>query len=380
MAWVVERKKDDGSSRFLAQFRDPEGRIRSAGTHSSRRAAERAGNREEQQVHGGSWRDRSLGAVPFQEYVENDWLPSKHIEATTKAAYASYLNKHFFPFFGKKLLSQITPSLVQDWVTKAAAEGLSPRSIGKYHTMLHSIFKRAVRDKLIVANPCEHTELPKVITRKGPTITADEFDRLLTAIPERHRVMVETAIETGMRWGELIALRPRHIDFLRKTVTVEETIVEVSRKHSPTGERYVVKPYPKDNEPRTFGVDDDWLAKVALHIQSRDLNHDQLLFTTTAGTPISRNTFRTRVWLPAVKASGIGFNVRMHDLRHAHASWLLGEGSDLKSVMDRMGHAQIQTTQRYLHARPDADRKNLDALARARRRLSMESGDVRRDG
>lgn len=188
--------------------------------------------------------------------------------------------------------------------------------------------------------------------------------------------MVETAIETGMRWGELIALRPRHINFLRKTVTVEETIVEVSRKHSPTGERYVLKPYPKDNEPRTFGVDDDWLAKVALHIQSRDLNRDQLLFTTTAGTPISRNTFRTRVWLPAVKASGIGFNVRMHDLRHAHASWLLGEGSDLKSVMDRLGHAQIQTTQKYLHPQPDADRKNLDALARARRRQSKEGGDV----
>lgn len=317
-----------------------------------------------------------MGAIPFRQYVENDWLPSKHIEPTTKAAYSSYLNKHFYPSFGKKLLTQVTPSLAQDWVTKAAADGLSARSIGKYHTMLHSIFKRAVRDKLIVANPCEHTELPKVITRKGPTVTADEFDRLLAAIPERHRVMVETAIETGMRWGELIALRPRHIDFLRKTVTVEETIVEVSRKHSPTGERYVVKPYPKDNEPRTFGVDDDWLAKVALHIQSRSLDRDQLLFTTTVGTPISRNTFRTRVWLPAVAASGIGFDVRMHDLRHAHASWLLGEGSDLKSVMDRMGHAQIQTTQKYLHARPDADRKNLDALARARRRQSKESGDV----
>ena len=60
----------------------------------------------------------------------------------------------------------------------------------------------------------------------------------------------------------------------------------------------------------------------------------------------------------------------MHDLRHAHASWLLGEGSDLKSVMDRMGHAQIQTTQKYLHARPDADRKNLDALDRVRGRTS----------
>ncbi len=53
-------------------------------------------------------------------------------------------------------------------------------------------------------------------------------------------------------------------------------------------------------------------------------------------------------------------------MRHAHASWLLAGGSDLKSVMDRMGHAQITTTQKYLHALPDADAKNLDALNRIR--------------
>jgi len=99
-----------------------------------------------------------------------------------------------------------------------------------------------------------------------------------------------------------------------------------------------VKPYPKDNEPRTFGVDDGWLAKVALHIQSRGLDRDQLLFTTTAGTPISRNTFRTRVWLPAVAASGIGFNVRMHDLRHAHASWIQMGRIAFDASFDRSGN------------------------------------------
>jgi integrase len=246
-------------------------------------------------VLAGSWRDASLGAVTFRKYVEGDWLPNKHIEPTTRAAYVSNLNKHFYPFFGRRLMYQITGSLVQDWVTQAAAEGLSPRSMRKYHTMLHSIFKRAVRDQLIVSNPCEHTELPKIIARKSRTLTPTEFDLLITAIPNRYRLLVETAIETGMRWGELIALRPRHIDFLRKSVTVEETIIEVSTRHSPTGERYVAKAYPKDNEPRTFGVDGDWLEAVAQHIKTLGIGRDQLLFTTSTGTPISRNTFRTRV-------------------------------------------------------------------------------------
>jgi integrase len=126
----------------------------------------------------------------------------------------------------------------------------------------------------------------------------------------------------------------------------------------------IVKPYPKDNEARTFGVREQWLDAIAEHISSRGLGRNELLFATEAGTPISRNTFRTRVWLLAVKAWGLDFNVRMHDPRHAHASWLLAGGADLKGVMERMGHAQIQTTQKYLHTLPDTDKKNLDAFTR----------------
>jgi integrase len=84
------------------------------------------------------------------------------------------------------------------------------------------------------------------------------------------------------------------------------------------GERMIVKPYPKDNEAQTFGVREQWLDAIAQHISRKGLGRDELLFATEAGTPISRNTFRTRIWLPAVRASGLDFNVRMHDLRHAH--------------------------------------------------------------
>jgi len=261
-------------------------------------------------------------------------------------------------------MNRISPTLVQDWATQAHKEGLSPRSVRKYHVLLSSIFVRAVKHRVLVYNPCDHTELPKIITRKTRTLTPDEYARLLAAIPAQYQLMIATLIETGLRWGELIALKPRHIDFLRRSTTIEETIVEVSKAHSPTGQRYVAKPYPKDNEPRTFGVRQAWLDAVAEHIRLNSVGHDDLLFATKVGTPISRNTFRTRIWLPAVKASGIDYPVRVHDLRHAHASWLLAGGADLKSVMDRMGHSQIQTTQKYLHTLPDTDQRNLDALNR----------------
>ena len=240
MAWVFERSGTRGT-KYAGIYRDPDGHKRSAGTYSSRREALRAANREEQKVLSGTWHDGSLGQITFRDYVEGEWLPHKHLELTTRAAYNSYLNKQFYPAFGRRQLNKVSPSVVQDWVTKAHAEGLSPRSIKKYHVFLSSIFRRAVRDRILVFNPCDHTELPKVILRKSRTVTPDEFERLLSALPSQHRLLVETFIETGMRWGEVIALRPRHIDFLRRMVSVEDTIVETSKKNSPSGERFLVK-------------------------------------------------------------------------------------------------------------------------------------------
>ena len=371
MAWTRERDNAAGQRRHTGYYRDPAGNTRSAGTFTNQRTALRAGQRAEGKVEDGSWIDRQAGRVTFRAYVEEIWWPSRHLEVTTKAGYRSYLDKHFLPYFGDMPLADILPSTVQLWVTHAASEGLSARSITKYHGMLKTIFKRAVRDRLIGYNPCTDTELPKAIARKSRTLTPEEFQAILSHVPERFLPLVLTEIETGLRWGELIALRPRHVDFLRRAITVEETIVEVSRKLSPTGQRFIVKPYPKDDEPRTLGVRPQLLDALSGQITRLGLSRDDLLFPSTetaGGNPLSRNTFRTRYWLPTLQAAGLGFHVRMHDLRHAHASWLLAGGADLKTVMERLGHSQIQTTQKYLHTLPDTHEQALAALTRTESR------------
>jgi len=263
MAWVKVRITNAGDKRFIACYRDPEGRQRSAGTYSSRRAAERAGNREEANVGQGTWHDHSRGQVTFAEYVETVWLPSKQVETTTLAAYRSYLDKHFIPVFGRRPMGKILPSQVQRWVTTATENGLSAASVGKYHTMLSSVFERALVDRVVTFNPCAHTELPKRVKKKSRTLTPTEYDAILAALPAQHRLMVETAINTGLRWGELIALKPRHLDLNKRRLTVEETVVEVSIKNSPTGQRMLTKPYPKDNEPRTMGLPPELVNELA---------------------------------------------------------------------------------------------------------------------
>ena len=372
MPSVRPRSTADGRRRYVALYRDPTGRQRSAGTFATERQAERAAHRSESTVETGAWISTAAGRITFRDYVQQVWIPSRHVEVSTMAGYRSYLDKHFLPSFGDRPMAEILPSIVQDWVTAAAASDLSPTSVTKYHVMLHSVFKRAVRDRVILTNPCEGIELPKIPPRKTRILTPDEYDQLLAAIPERFQLLVMTDIETGLRWGELIALRPRHIDFLRRTISVEQTIVEVSRKHSPTGERMIVKDYPKDNEFRTLRVSETLLTRLARRIERLGLGRDDLIFASTdtaGGNPISRNTFRTKVWLPALQRSGIDFHVRVHDLRHAHASWLLAGGADLKTVMERMGHAQIMTTQKYLHTLPDADDKALAAFEAVRGRV-----------
>jgi site-specific recombinase XerD len=83
---------------------------------------------------------------------------------------------------------------------------------------------------------------------------------------------------------------------------------------------------------------------------------------------ISRDWFRMKVWKPALERAGVTFNVRAHDMRHAHASWLLAGGADLQMVKERLGHGSISTTEKYLHTLPDADDMVLDAFSKIRNR------------
>ena len=88
---------------------------------------------------------------------------------------------------------------------------------------------------------------------------------------------------------------------------------------------------------------------------------------------MSRNWFRRSIWTPACRTAGLGFKPRLHDLRHAHASWLLAGGADLQVVKEGLGHASIATTQKYLHTLPDADDSALDAFTRIRSRAPGRS-------
>ena len=82
--------------------------------------------------------------------------------------------------------------------------------------------------------------------------------------------------------------------------------------------------------------------------------------------------FRNHVWRPACRTAGLGTETRPHDMRHAHASWLLAGGADLQVVKERLGHGSIKTTERYLHTLPDQDESAIDAFLSIRRRAASQ--------
>jgi integrase len=376
VAYARKKTLSDGSVRWYAAYLGTDGRYHEEGGFRSEREAERAAGRLERDSERGDFALPAKGRMTFDRYVElHYWPTTALLEASTRASYRSYLDKHFSPRFGHVQMRRISASHVQAWVNDAAAGGeLSARSITKYHAFLHKVFARAVIDRVVPVNPCAHSELPKVIAKPKRIVTPEEFDVILDALPVRYQTMVLLDIETGLRWGELIALRPVDIDFVGRNVIVRRVVVEVSKKNSPTGKRTFIKEYPKDDEQRIVQVEAETCTLIREHMLAYGVRDDELLFTSTARTIISRNNFRTKVWLPALATAKLKDTVTFHNLRAAHASWLLAGGADLQVVKERLGHSQITTTQQYLGVLPDAGDRALAAFRRTRNRNKQDGG------
>lgn len=201
MAFAQRRVTTSGAVRWYATYFTPDGRQMVGGGYSAKRDAERVADRLEKDAESGVVADRGRRKITFANYVEKFYWPAaQHLEPTTRAAYRSNLDKHFVPRFGRTKMANIAVSVIQAWVNDAAAAGLSPRSVVKYHTFLHAIFERAVIDQVIPVNPCRHTVLPKLVKKPKTAITPEQFEALLAEIPDEFRLMVLVAIETGMRW------------------------------------------------------------------------------------------------------------------------------------------------------------------------------------
>ena len=445
MGWVVEKTGPDGKIRYRANYRDRRGRQRSAGTFSTRRQAERAAQRAEGEQEAGRIGDPKRGRQRLRDYVEEQWFPHHQIEATTRENYRYALDRYILPELGDLRVADVMPEDIRQWIKRLQEDlGANPPTIVKCKLILDAIFTTAVNDQVAFFHPGKGVKTPPVATRPRRIISAEQYERIHQALPsDAMRLLVETDIESGLRWGELTELRLKDLDEATGALTVSRAVVELTAKDRPDDQRFVVKAYPKDREWRRFRLAPHLVTKIFHHARDLTLGNDDLLFampaqsasrrmvrpevlpdpdtlgwtepneqgrsyrhgTTTAYGPgtcrcryckdavaayratrraagkdsprtprqvdtdghIGRGWFRNTIWLPALQKADLGFHVTPHGLRHAHASWLLAGGADLQVVKERLGHATITTTGKYLHTLPDADDAALDALNNIRR-------------
>jgi integrase len=446
MGYSRKRTSADGKARYTAYFWNLKSKECSAGTFSNKKDADKAWQKAETKIAEGRAGDPARGRMRFEHYVNDTWLPNHQIEPSTREGYTYSLNRHILPEFGPMRMIDILPEHVRAWVTKLHDDGMTPATIRSNKMILSAIFTTALNDQVTFLHPCMGVKTPTVPKVQRTIITPEQFDTLYKTLPNADaQLLVETDIESGLRWGELTELRVHDLNTASRIIIVSRAVVYLNPKFHPQGKRFLVKPYPKDKEPRRLKLSTQIVKKIEHHCILNNLGPNDLLFQFIDERPnrpalslapnpdelgltppndagrqykhgtlsgygagrcrckhcksacaiyraqrrakgkdsprgprrivdtdghLPRDWFRINVWNPAVTAAKLEMKVRVHDLRHAHASWLLAGGADLQVVKERLGHGSIATTERYLHTLPEADETALDALSLIRNRSS----------
>lgn len=355
----VEKRIRDGSTTWLARWRDPDGRQRKR-SFPRKVDADRFLTTVEHGILTGSYVDPAAGKVTFRAYAEQ-WRAAQVHRPTTMAHVETMLRRHAYPVLGDRPLAAIRPSEVQAWVKRLTTDcdgrpALTPATVGVVHGLVAAVFKSAVRDRKLTGSPCEGIKLPKKEPRKIVPLSTEAVRAMAEAVPDRYAALVILAAGTGLRQGEAFGLTLDRVDFLRRTLTVDRQLVLVPGRppfHAPpkTSASYRTVPLPQ--------VVAEMLAE---HIRAFPVEPEGLLFTTPTGDPLRRASFSATVWRPAVKRAGIGPAV-FHELRHYYASLLIRHGESVKVVQARLGHATAaETLDTYSHLWPDSEDRTREAV------------------
>jgi integrase len=339
---------------WQARWRDPTGVQRSK-NFGRRIDAERFLITIEARKLAGTYIDPRAGRIRLGEFTEQATAGWVNRRDSTKARDESYLRSLVLPVFADMPIGAISVFDVQEWVSDLDADGYAPATIRKAYQLLGRICNDAVNGGLIARTPCRDVTLPKIEDTEKRFLSPDEITQLADTIDPRYRALVITAAYTGCRIGELIALDTDRYQPDKRIIRIERSLAEV-RGHLRFGQ-------PKTAAARRAVTVPSWLPHVIdQHLADYPPGPDGLIFTAPEGGPIRRNTFRARVWLPAV-ADSVGQPMRFHDLRHSHVALLIAEGAHPAVIASRLGHTSVKTVlDVYGHLYEGLDRNAADTL------------------
>jgi integrase len=321
-------EKRTGPKKWRARYRDPSGRERNR-SFERRAEAERFLTAIESAKDSDAYIDPSLGRVRLQSFAEK-WLMSVQpptLKPKTWSSYRSLLNSRVLPALGDRPLASIKTSDVQAWIAAMHAERLSPSRIRQAHVTLRQILESAVRDGVVARNAAQGVKLPRLQHREAAFFEPDVVERIAENMPAPYDLLTLTLGTLGLRWGEAVALRGRHVDLLRRRLRVEESLAEISG--------HLVFGSPKSHANRTVPLTPRLLSALGAHLES--VRADDLVFTAPEGGPLRHRNFTRRLWHPTLKRLSLPA-VGLHVLRHSAAARLIGAGASPKALQQVLGH------------------------------------------
>lgn len=294
-----------------------------------------------------------LAKTPLADWI-TQWHASRlNLRPSTANRDQATITNHIIPRFGARRIGSIQPEEIRRWVADLSTR-LSPATVQKTHGLLKACLERAAQEGRIGRNPCANTQLPKDHSTEMRHLSVEEIARLADAMPDRYTALVLTATFTGLRWGELAALRVSDLDLLRRRLTVSQT---VSRDRG----RYTFAEPKTGAARRSIFLPTDLVEVLAEHLH-RYGAASGLVFTSERGAVLRSTNFRKRIWLPALDTAGL-VGVRFHALRHTAASLLIAQGAHPKAVQERLGHSNPAFTLRvYSHLFEGIDEAAAESL------------------
>lgn len=340
-------------TRYRVRYRTPDNRQTDKRGFKTRRAATDFLNSVEVSKLKGEFIEARRARATIDD-LGPDWLAQKvDIKVSTRAALESCWQVHVRPKWGKWTISTIEQSHVRTWIADLASSGLSATTVKRAHGVLAGILDEAVRDRRILSNPCRGVKTPRKVSKQKTFLSHEQLHALANASGE-HRAMVLLMGYTGLRWGEVIALRVRDLNLIRRRISIAENAVEVgSHIHIGT---------PKTHEQRSVAFPE--FLSILLLKQAADKLPDALLFPGSDGLHLrrTRTDANGKGWFAqAVRKAGVP-RITPHELRHTAASLAISAGANVKAVQAMLGHkSAAMTLDTYSGLFPD----DLDAVADA---------------
>jgi integrase len=309
--------------------------------------------RTEFSLDNGSYINPDRSKVTVGEEAD-DWLDAKlDLAPKTRDRYEGIIRAHILPRWGKVPLASVTHGDVQRWLARL---DVAPATVRKVHRVLSMVLAYAVKDGRLAVNPAAGVSLPRACQPEKRFLTHQQVVALAEAVGPEYRLMVLFLAYTGLRWGEMAALRVHRIDFLRRRALVAESVTPVAGRMtfgSTKGHERREVPLPR------FLLDD-----LAQQVAGR--SGDELVFTGERGAVMRSQTFQRAALTQAVAELGIpGFHP--HELRHTAASLAIASGADIKVVQQMLGHkSATMTLDQYGHLFGDRLDVVADAMDAAR--------------